>query len=112
MPRTAAVCEPGHRTIPTSGMHSDIGNIASEFVVFANYIVRRGAVTRDHLQRQQRKSPVSKRAIIVVDLQKDYLATGRFALVGIDDAAANAAQVIAAARSVGDKVIHVRHENP
>ena len=55
---------------------------------------------------------MSKRAIIVVDLQKDYLGTGRFALVGIDQAAANAAKVIEAARSAGDKVIHVRHENP
>ena len=55
---------------------------------------------------------MSKRAIIVVDLQKDYLATGSFALVGIDEAAANAAKVIEAAHSAGDKVIHVRHENP
>ena len=49
---------------------------------------------------------MSKRAIIVVDLQNDYLATGSFALVGIDEAAANAAKVIEAARSAGDKVIH------
>jgi nicotinamidase-related amidase len=55
---------------------------------------------------------MSKRAIIVVDLQRDYLATGQFALVGIDDATANATKVIEAARSAGDKVIHVRHENP
>ena len=55
---------------------------------------------------------MNKRAIIVVDLQKDYLATGNFALVGIDEATANAAKVIEAARSAGDKVIHVRHENP
>jgi nicotinamidase-related amidase len=55
---------------------------------------------------------MSKRAIVVVDLQKDYLATGRFALVGIDEATANATKVIEAARSAGDKVIHVRHENP
>ncbi|MXQ13937.1 isochorismatase family protein [Microvirga makkahensis] len=54
---------------------------------------------------------MSKRAIIVVDLQKDYLATGTFALVRIDAAAANAAKVIAAARSAGDKAIHIRHEN-
>jgi nicotinamidase-related amidase len=55
---------------------------------------------------------MSKRAIIVVDLQRDYLTTGQFALVGIDDATANATKVIEAARSAGDKVIHVRHENP
>ena len=55
---------------------------------------------------------MSKRAIIVVDLQRDYLATGQFALVGIDDATANATKVIEAARSAGDKVIHIRHESP
>lgn len=55
---------------------------------------------------------MSKRAIIVVDLQKDYLATGRFPLVGIDEATANATKVIEAARSAGDKIIHIRHENP
>jgi nicotinamidase-related amidase len=92
-------------------MFSGIGNIASEFVVFADYIVRRSAVSRDYLQRQQRKKPMSKRAIIVIDLQKDYLATGQFALVGIDEAAANAAKVIEVARSAGDMVIHIRHEN-
>jgi hypothetical protein len=54
---------------------------------------------------------VLKRAIIVVALQKDYLTNGSFALVGIDEAAANAARVIEAARSAGDKVIHIRHEN-
>lgn len=52
---------------------------------------------------------MSKRAIVVVDLQKDYLGTGRFPLVGIDDAAANAARVIAAARSRGDRIVHVHH---
>ena len=55
---------------------------------------------------------MSKRAIIVVDLQNEYLPTGKLPLVGIDEAAANAAKVIEAARSAGDKVIHVRHENP
>ena len=55
---------------------------------------------------------MSKRAIIVVDLQKDYLTTGSFALVGIDEAADNAAKVMKAARSAGDRVIHIRHENP
>jgi nicotinamidase-related amidase len=93
-------------------MLGDSGNIASEFVVSANDIVPRGAVSRVHLQRHQRNKPMSKRAIIVVDLQKDYLTNGSFALVGIDQAAANAAKVIEAARSAGDTVIHVRHENP
>lgn len=55
---------------------------------------------------------MSKSAVIVVDLQKDYLASGRWPLVGIDQAVANAAKVIAAARDRGQKVIHVRHEFP
>lgn len=55
---------------------------------------------------------MSRRAIIVVDLQNEYLASGKLPLVGIDEAAANAAKIIAAARSNGDSVIHVRHEAP
>ncbi|MPR12997.1 isochorismatase family protein [Microvirga tunisiensis] len=54
---------------------------------------------------------MSKRAIIVVDLQNEYLPSGKLPLVGIDEAAANAAKVIEAARSAGDKVIHIRHES-
>ena len=52
---------------------------------------------------------MSKRAVIVVDLQKDYLATGNFALDGIDAAAENAARVVAAARRRGDTIVHVHH---
>jgi nicotinamidase-related amidase len=55
---------------------------------------------------------MSHRAIIVVDLQKDYLATGKFPLVGIDQAIANAGEVLAAAHRARDLVIHVRHEGP
>ncbi|ONF97136.1 cysteine hydrolase family protein [Sphingomonas jeddahensis] len=53
---------------------------------------------------------MSKRAIVVVDLQNDYWPSGKFPLVGIDAAAANAAKVVEAARASGDEVIHVRHE--
>ncbi len=53
---------------------------------------------------------MSERAIIVVDLQNEYLPTGKLALAGIEQALANAARVIAAARAQGDLVIHVRHE--
>ncbi|OHV76513.1 cysteine hydrolase family protein [Rhizobium sp. LCM 4573] len=53
---------------------------------------------------------MSKRAIIIVDLQKEYLSTGKLPLVGIDLAVANAARVIEAARKSGDRIIHVRHE--
>jgi nicotinamidase-related amidase len=55
---------------------------------------------------------MSKRAIIVVDLQKDYLTTGRFPLVGIDAALENAARIVDAARRSGDLIINVRHESP
>lgn len=53
---------------------------------------------------------MSRRAVVVVDLQNEYLASGKLPLVGIEEAAANAAEVIGAARSKGDLVIHVRHE--
>lgn len=52
---------------------------------------------------------MSNRAIVVVDLQKDYLGSGRFPLTGIDAAATNAARVIEAARARGDRIVHVHH---
>ncbi|QFY63176.1 cysteine hydrolase (plasmid) [Rhizobium grahamii] len=53
---------------------------------------------------------MTDRAILVIDLQNDYFPDGKLPLVGIEDAAANAARVIAAARRRSDAVIHVRHE--
>ena len=53
---------------------------------------------------------MNKRATIVVDLQNEYLPTGKLPLVGIDAALANAGRVIAAARARGELLIHVRHE--
>lgn len=55
---------------------------------------------------------MSKRAIIIVDLQNDYLTSGRFPLMGIDAALDNAARVVEAARQAGDLVINIRHESP
>lgn len=55
---------------------------------------------------------MSKRAVIVVDLQNEYLPTGKLALVGIDQAVSNAARVIADARAKGDLVVNIRHEFP
>ena len=55
---------------------------------------------------------MSTRAVIVVDLQNEYLPTGKLPLQGIEAATANAAQVIEAARARGDLVVHVRHEMP
>lgn len=54
---------------------------------------------------------MSKRALVVVDLQNEYLPTGKLALEGIHDALNNAARVIAAARAKGDMVVNVRHES-
>lgn len=53
---------------------------------------------------------MSKRAVVVVDLQNDYWPSGKWPLVGIEAAAANASKVIQKARSDGDAVIHIRHE--
>ena len=53
---------------------------------------------------------MTKRALIVVDIQKDYFPGGKWPLAGAEAAAANAARVIAAAREAGDRVIHIRNE--
>ncbi|MDE1174912.1 MAG: cysteine hydrolase family protein [Parvibaculaceae bacterium] len=53
---------------------------------------------------------MARQALILVDLQNDYFAGGRFPLVGIDDAAANAARLLDAARKAGDLVVHVQHQ--
>lgn len=53
---------------------------------------------------------MNKRATIVVDLQNEYLPTGKLPLVDLEAALANAARVIAAARTKGELLIHVRHE--
>lgn len=53
-----------------------------------------------------------KRALLVVDLQNEYLADGRLPLTGIADAVAKAGKVITAARVSGEPVIHIRHEAP
>jgi len=54
---------------------------------------------------------MNKRAVVVVDLQNEYLPTGKLALTGIHAALANAARVIADARTRGDLIIHIRHES-
>ena len=55
---------------------------------------------------------MSKRAILVVDLQNEYWPSGNLPLHGINAAAANAARVMAHARVKGDLVVNVRHEAP
>jgi nicotinamidase-related amidase len=54
---------------------------------------------------------MSNQAIIVVDFQNDYLASGSWPLSGIDAAVEKAVRVINNARTNGILVIHVRHES-
>lgn len=55
---------------------------------------------------------MGKRALVVVDIQNDYFPEGKWPLVGIEAAADNAARIIAATRSAGDLLVHIRHEFP
>lgn len=55
---------------------------------------------------------MTKRALILVDLQNDYFPSGKWTLHEIEAAADNAAQLLAAARREGELVVHVRHEFP
>lgn len=55
---------------------------------------------------------MSKRAVLVVDLQNDYFPAGKFPLVNVELALDNAVRVIADARARGDKIVHIRHEFP
>ncbi|QVN04026.1 cysteine hydrolase [Pseudomonas rhodesiae] len=51
------------------------------------------------------------RGLVVVDLQNEYLPTGKLPLTGIEAAAANAIRVISHARDTGIPVFHIRHES-
>ena len=53
---------------------------------------------------------MSKQALIIIDIQNDYFPGGKWTLDGADQAADNAARLLAAARQRGDLVVHVRHE--
>ena len=53
---------------------------------------------------------MSDHALIIVDLQNDYFPGGRWPLVGIEKAAANAGRVLAQFRETVTPVIHIRHE--
>ncbi|MER5173889.1 cysteine hydrolase family protein [Thioclava kandeliae] len=55
---------------------------------------------------------MSKRAVLVVDLQNEYWPTGKLPLQGIEAAAANAARMMDHARAKGDLVVNIRHEFP
>lgn len=53
-----------------------------------------------------------KRALLVVDIQNEYFPNGKLPLVGIEQAAENAATAIEAARQNKDLIVHFRHEFP
>lgn len=53
---------------------------------------------------------MSKRALVLIDIQNDYFEGGKWPLHGMDAAAQNAARLLTAARQAGNKVVHVRHE--
>ena len=53
---------------------------------------------------------MKKRGVIVIDLQNEYLPSGKLPLSGIESAAANAAKVIDNARTNGIPVFHIQHE--
>lgn len=54
---------------------------------------------------------MKKRGLVVIDLQNEYLPSGKLPLAGIETATANAARVIADARDKRIPVFHVRHES-
>lgn len=54
---------------------------------------------------------MSNQAVVVVDLQNEYLATGKLPLVNIERALQNAKKVIESARNQQIPVIHIRHED-
>ena len=46
---------------------------------------------------------------MIIDIQNDYFPGGRSELVGADDAAARAAEVLAGFRERGEQVVHLQH---
>lgn len=55
---------------------------------------------------------MTRRALLVVDIQNEYFPSGGLPLADIEPAAARAARAIAAARARGDLLVHIRHETP
>jgi nicotinamidase-related amidase len=49
------------------------------------------------------------RALVIIDIQRDYFPGGAFPLVAPEAAADNAARVLAAFRSAGEPVVHLQH---
>ena len=55
---------------------------------------------------------MAKRALIVIDLQNEYKASGKLPLEKLDQAVGNAVRVVTAAREREEIVVHIRHETP
>jgi len=53
-----------------------------------------------------------KRALVIVDIQRDYFPGGRMPLHEPEAAAANAGRVLEAFRASGEPVVHVQHLSP
>jgi len=64
-----------------------------------------------YLKASSEELDMSKHAVVVIDLQNEYLPTGKLPLSGIEAAVANAARIIANARDRGVPVIHVQHQS-
>src|SRR6478672_9333439 len=52
------------------------------------------------------------RALVIVDIQRDYFPGGKMPLHEPEAAAAKAGQVLDAFRAAGDPVVHVQHLSP
>ena len=55
---------------------------------------------------------MSKKALVIVDLQNDYYPNGKWTLQGIEAASKNAAQLLDHFRQSNDLVVHVHHNFP
>lgn len=67
------------------------------------------AITTDTFAQQPEKQPeANKQALIIVDIQNDYFPGGRHTLVGANEAAQKAKDVLAYFRKKGLPVIHVQ----
>ncbi|GHG85300.1 cysteine hydrolase family protein [Pseudodonghicola xiamenensis] len=53
---------------------------------------------------------MTKRALILVDIQNDYFADGLWPVAKMQEVAGNAARLLIHARATGDLILHVRHE--
>ena len=55
---------------------------------------------------------MSKRALVLVDIQNDYFEGGLWPVAKMDQVSANAARLLERARQSGDAIFHIRHEIP